>query len=143
MSQKSITDLNLNSITISNSNYAKIDPADFTLEENTLVTNADGALLLNNFRVLSSSSSKIISLIEVPQTVVADTPLVLNLDLFEYDFVCTADSLCTITYVADGSSIFVQNIVFNDLDNNLAITLNNDGTDDLTMTKLLINLYTP
>ena len=141
MSQKSITDLNLNSITISNSNYANID--NFTLKKNTLETNADGALLLNSFKVLSSSSSKIISLIEVPQTIAVDTPLVLNLDLFEYDFVCTADSLCTITYVANGSSIFAQSIVFNELDNNLAITLNNDSGDDLTMTKLFINLYTP
>lgn len=143
MSQKSITDLNLNSIVISNSNYAKTDPTTFTLEENTLVTNADGALLLNNFRVLSSSSSKIISLIEVPITVSADTPEPVEIDLFNYNFICTEDTLCTFTYVANGSAVYAQNIDFNFLDNLLTITLNNDSGDDITITKLYINLYTP
>ena len=141
MSQKSITDLNLNSITISNSNYAKIDPADFTLEENTLITNLNGALLLNGFRVLSQSTSAIISLADVPITVVAETPESIAIDLFDYNFVCTEDTLCTFTYVANGSAVYAQNIVFNFVDNILTITLNNDGTDDIIIKKLYINLY--
>ena len=141
MSQKSITDLNLNSIVINNSNYAKTQG--FTQEENTLVTNADGALLLNSFKVLSSSSSKIISLIEVPITVVVETPVPVEIDLFDYNFICTEDTLCTFTYVADGSAVYAQNIVFNYLDNLLTITLNNDSTDNITITKIFINLYSP
>ena len=141
MSQKSITDLNLNSIVISNSNYANTQG--FAPEENTLVTNPDGALLLNGYKVSSSSSSKIISLADVPIIVVADTPEPVAIDLFDYNFVCTEDTLCTFTYVANGSAVYAQNIVFNFLDNLLTITLNNDSGDDITITKLYINLYSP
>jgi hypothetical protein len=143
MSQKSITELNLNSIVISNSNYANIDPADFTPETNTLITSPSGALLLNGFKVLSESRSAIISLNGINETVQPDTPNALPIDLFDYNFVCTENTLCTFTYVANGSAVYAQSIVFNPEDNNLTITLNNDSEADIVITGFFINLYNP
>jgi hypothetical protein len=143
MSQKSITDLNLNSIVISNSNYANIEPADFTLETSTLTTSSTGALLLNGFKVLSEARSAIISITGINETVQPDTPNVNPIELDDYGFVCTEDTVCTFTYVADGSAVFAESIVFNYLDNLLTITFNNDSEVAITITGLFINLYTP
>ena len=51
MSQKSISDLNLNSITISNSNYSNI--SGYTAQYNTLQTNNTGELLVNGVPISS------------------------------------------------------------------------------------------
>jgi agmatine/peptidylarginine deiminase len=143
MSQKSITDLNLNSITLSNSNYGNIDPDDFTLEKVSLQVNTTGELLVNNSPVLTQSRSAIISINGINETVQPDTPNVNPIDLFDYGFVCTEDTVCTFTYVANGSAVYTQSIIFNPQDNLLTITFNNDSEVAITITGLFINLYNP
>lgn len=141
MSEKTITDLTLNSITLSNSNYANAQG--YTAQSNNLVTNNVGNLLVNNYPVLTQSSFKIISLEGIDETVSPETSTPLPIDLFNYDFLCTEATLCTFTYIAGGSSIYAESIVFNFVDNILTITLNNDGEGDLTITGFFINLYNP
>ena len=141
MAEKSITNLSLNSITISNSDFA--NASGYTAQSNILATNNTGNLILNDFNVLSSSSSKIISLINVPLNIPINTSVPLVIDLDQYTFDCTDETLCTFSYVGNGSSIYAESIVFNDVDNVLNLTLNNDGASIIAVTQFLINLYTP
>lgn len=140
MSEKSITNLNLNSINISNSDFANAQG--YIAHSNILATNNNGSLILNNIPVLTQLSSKIISLVGVPITVVVGTPKTILIDLFDYNFLCNANSLCTFSYIGEGSSIFATSIVFNNLDNTLTIVLNNDGANDIDL-NLFVNLYNP
>ena len=57
MSQKSINDLNINSITLSNSNYASSEG--YTAQENTLTTDNSGSLLVNGFPISSGGGSDV------------------------------------------------------------------------------------
>jgi len=57
MSQKSITDLNLNSITISNSNNSNV--SGYKPQENTLTTDNTGQLLVNNLPISSGGGGSL------------------------------------------------------------------------------------
>ena len=57
MSQKSITDLNINSITLSNSNYAGTEG--YTAQANTLTTNNAGVLLVNDVPISSGGGGAV------------------------------------------------------------------------------------
>jgi hypothetical protein len=57
MSAKSITELNLNSVTISNSNNSNV--SGYKPQENTLTTDNTGQLLVNNLPISSGGSSNI------------------------------------------------------------------------------------
>lgn len=135
----------LGKLTINNSYNANTNTSanPFTLESNTLATSNNGDLLLNGFKVLSESSYTIITATSAGITVEALTPLSIPLDLFDYNFLSTENTLVTFSYVGDGSSVYAQNIVINYLDNLLTITLNNDGADAISITQLNINLFNP
>lgn len=57
MSQKSITDLNINSITLSNSNYASTEG--YTTQSSTLLTSNSGVLLVNGVPISSGGGGDV------------------------------------------------------------------------------------
>ena len=69
MSQKSINELNLNSITISNSNYS--NSKGYTAQSNTLETNNAGALLVNGLPISSGGGGGTLTTYSLS----TDTPL--------------------------------------------------------------------
>jgi hypothetical protein len=72
MSQKSITDLNINSITLSNSNYAGL--TGFTAQSSTLYTSNSGVLLVNGVPISSGGGGAVDALEEGDGITVVESP---------------------------------------------------------------------
>jgi hypothetical protein len=104
MSQKSINDLNLNSITISNSNYS--NSKGYTAQSNTLETNNSGVLLVNGVPISSGGGGGTLT----TYSLTTNTPLVP---------VNTLTSLfATEVYPPSGTYIVSSTVTFNGYDTN-------------------------
>ena len=72
MSSRSITDLNINSITLSNSNYSGL--TGYTAQSNTLTTNNSGVLLVNNVPISSGGGGSVDAIKEGIGILVVESP---------------------------------------------------------------------
>jgi hypothetical protein len=95
MSQKSISDLNLNSITISNSNYSNI--SGYTAQYNTLQTNNTGELLVNGVPISSGGGGDTFNQIYIG---VAPNPVVELICATDDVLVAGGETVATRPYVA-------------------------------------------
>jgi len=122
MSQKSINDLNINSITLSNSNYASSEG--YTAQENTLTTNNSGVLLVNNVPISSGGSSNIRSNIYRSPTenyIPITSNTIYSHEFLFSDFNVTPDTAINVTFstyntstpgtVLDPSTVPIWNIL--------------------------------
>ena len=126
----------LGKLTINNSFDAKSDG----FENQQTVIGPDN-MKINGYDVLTTISSKMI-VYSTAFTVVVSTPKPVAINLGFYNFFSEANTIANFTYTGDGSSVYAVSIAINVDTNVLTINLNNDG-EDVNISNLYINLYTP